>query len=267
MKDIVRQAAVVLSTVVVIVVNGLASALPLNGKNTGEISDQFSVHFVPAGYVFAIWGLVYLGLIVYSIYQALPSQRENPRLRRIGYLYVLSCAANVTWLFLWHYEVFALTVVAMVVLLLLLVAVYLALGTGRSSASTGETWLVRVPFSIYLGWVTVATIANATSLLEYLNWPGWGIAPEVWAVIMLVAGALITLAVSLTRGDMAFVLVIVWAFVGVAIKQTDTPLVAISAAFLAGMVLPTPLLGIPYRGERLAAQPATSEGEDARDRW
>jgi hypothetical protein len=267
MKDIVRQVVVVLSTIIVIVVNGLASALSLNGKNTGEISDQFDVFFVPAGYVFAIWGLIYLGLIGYSIYQVLPSQRENPRLRRIGYLYALSCGANVIWLFLWHYEVFVFSIVAMVALLLLLIAIYLSLGTGRSAASTDETWLARVPFSIYLGWVTVATIANATSLLEYLNWTGWGIAPEVWAVIMLIAGSLITLAVSLSRGDVAFVLVIVWAFVGIAVKQSDTPLVAISAAFLAGLLLLTPLLGVPYRGADLLAQPATSEGEDARDRW
>ena len=195
MKDTVRQVAVVLSTILVIVVNGLASALPLNGKDTGEISDQFNVYFVPAGYVFAIWGLIYLALIAYSIFQALPSQRENPRLRRIGYLYVLSCVANIAWIFLWHYEVFAITIVAMIALLLLLIFTYLALGIGRSSASTGETWLVRIPFSIYLGWITVATIANATSLLDYLGWSGWGIAPEVWALIMLVAGALITLAV------------------------------------------------------------------------
>ncbi|MFC2015332.1 tryptophan-rich sensory protein [Chloroflexota bacterium] len=267
MKDIVRQVVVVLSTIAVIVVNGLASALPLNGLTTGEISDRFEVYFVPAGYVFAIWGLIYLALLGYSIYQALPSQRENPRLRRIGYLYALSCVANITWLFMWHYEVFELTVVTMIALLLLLVAVYLTLGTGRSSVSSGETWLVRVPFSIYLGWVTVATIANVTSLLEYLNWMGWGIAPEVWAVIMLVAAAIIALAVGLTRGDLAFVLVIVWAFLGVAVKQSDTPLVAIPAAFLAGLVLPIPLLGVPHRGERLATQPTSSEGEGARDRW
>jgi hypothetical protein len=202
MKDIVRQIAVLLSTIAVIVINGLANALPLNGQGTGEISDRFDVYFVPAGYVFSIWGLIYLGLIGYSIYQVLPAQRENPRLQRTGWLYVVSCAANIVWLFLWHYEVFELTIVAMGALLLLLIAIYLSLGTGRTPASLAETWLVRVPFSIYLGWITVATVANVTSLLDYLNWGGWGIGPEVWAVIMLVAGAVIASAVSITRATL-----------------------------------------------------------------
>ncbi len=267
MKDIVRQIAVVLSTLAVIVVNALANALPLNGLTTGEISDRFDVYFVPAGYVFAIWGLIYLALVGYSIYQALPAQRENPRLRRTGWLYVLSCAANVAWLFLWHYEVFELTIVAMVVLLLSLIAIYLMLGTGRSRVSRVETWLVRVPFSIYLGWVSVATIANATSLLDYLNWSGWGIDPAWWAVIMLVAATGITILMSLTRGDVAYVLVIVWAFVGIAVEQSDTPLVAITAAFLAGLVLGTLLLGI-RRGAPGAQRRARSMPElGVHDRW
>ena len=169
MRDIFRQIVVVLSTIAVIVVNGLATTLPLGGKTTGEISDQFDVYFVPAGYVFSIWGLIYLALIGYSIFQALPAQRDNPRLRRTGWLYVLSCAANIAWIFLWHYEIFAWTLVAMVALLLALIVIYLRLGTGFSRVPAAETWLVRVPFSIYLGWITVATIANVTSLLDYLG--------------------------------------------------------------------------------------------------
>ena len=118
-KDTVRQFLVVVSVITIIVVNGLANALPLNDLTTGEISDRFQVYFVPAGYVFSIWALIYLGLIAYSIYQALPAQRDNPLLRRTGWLYVLSCVANVAWLFLWHYEYFEWTLVAMVALLLL----------------------------------------------------------------------------------------------------------------------------------------------------
>ena len=115
MRDIGRQVFVVLSTIAVIVVNALASTLPLNNLTMAEISDRFDVFFLPAGYAFSIWGLIYLALIAYSIYQVLPSQRDNPRLRQTGWLYVLSCVANIAWLFLWHYEYFALTIVAMVV--------------------------------------------------------------------------------------------------------------------------------------------------------
>jgi hypothetical protein len=267
MKDVFRQVVVLLSTICLIGVNILANTLPLNGQNTGEISDRFDVYFVPAGYVFSIWFLIYLALIGYSVYQALPSQRDNPRLRRTGYLYVLSCIANVAWLFLWHYEYFALTLVAMVALLLLLIAIYLRLGTGRTSVSSAETWLVRGPFSIYLGWITVATISNATSLLDYWNWNGWGLSAELWAVIILVTGAIIASAMSLTRGDIAYILVIVWAYLGVAIKNGDTPLITILAGFLAGLVLGTLLLGVPLRGERLETQLVGSVEQDARDRW
>ena len=242
-KDTIRQSVNVVALIIVIVVNGLANALPINGQTTGEISDRFDVYFVPAGYVFSIWGLIYLALIAFAVYQALPSQRENPRLRRVGYLFALSCAANVAWLLLWHYERFPLTMVAMAALLLLLIGVYLRLGIGRTEVNTAERWLVRVPFSIYLGWITVATIANATSLLDYLNWGGWGISPEIWTVIMLVAATAITAIVTITRGDVAYGLVIVWAVTGIGVKHTGTPLVAMTAWVMTVIVLLVTILG------------------------
>ena len=228
-NDRLRQVLNVLAVIATIGINGLANALPLNGQTTGEISDRFQVYFVPAGYVFSIWGLIYLALIGFAVYQALPAQRENPRLRRVGYLFALSCVANVAWLFLWHYEVFVLTVVAMVTLLLSLIAIYLRLEIGRTRVSVAETLFVRVPFSIYLGWITVATIANVTSLLDYVNWSGWGISPEIWTIIMLIAATGIASAVALTRGDVAYMLVIVWAFAGIGVKHAGTPVVAIAA--------------------------------------
>jgi hypothetical protein len=228
-KDTLRQWVNLLAVVGTIGLNGLANALPLNGQTTGEISDRFEVFFVPAGYVFSIWGLIYLALAGFAVYQALPAQRENPRLRRIGYLFALSCVANVAWLFLWHYEFFSLTLVAMLALLALLMAIYLRLDIGRAQVPPAEKWLVQVTFSIYLGWITVATIANVTSLLDYLKWGGWGIGPEAWAVIMLAAGVGIASAVSLTRGDVAYMLVIVWAFAGIAVKHAGTPVVAPAA--------------------------------------
>lgn len=236
-KDTLRQSLVLIAAIGTILFNILANALPLNGLNTGEISDRFQIFFVPAGYVFSIWGLIYLGLIAYGIYQALPAQRENPRLRSIGYLFILSCIANVTWLFLWHYEVFAFTLVAMLVLLLSLIAIYLRLDIGRSDVSTGEKWAVHIPFSIYLGWITVATIANTTQLLYYLDWNAWGIAPEIWAVIILAAGVIISVFMSLTRADIAYSLVLVWAYIGIAQKQGDNQLVTTSALIATGLIL------------------------------
>jgi benzodiazapine receptor len=246
-KDTVRQWINLLAVIAVIVLNGLANALPLNGQTTGEISDRFQVYFVPAGYVFSIWGLIYLGLIAFAVYQALPSQRDNPRLRGIGTLFTLSCVANVAWLFLWHYEVFPLTLVAMLSLLLLLIAIYLRLDIGRVQIRAAEKWLVHIPFSIYLGWITVATIANVTSLLDYLNWNGWGISPEAWTVIMLVAGVVIASAVSLTRGDVAYMLVIVWAFAGIAVKHAGTPVVATAAWVATALAALMLVAGLVFR--------------------
>jgi hypothetical protein len=252
-KDTVRQVVNVLAVVAVIVVNWLANALPINGQTQAEISDRFDVFFVPAGYAFSIWGLIFLGLIAFAVYQALPTQRENARLRRVGYLFALSCVANITWLFLWHYEVFVLTLVAMLALLLLLIASYLRLDIGRAQVGGVERWLVDVPFSVYLGWITVATIANVTVVLDYLGWNGWGISPQVWTVIMLFAGLVIATAMSLTRSDVAYSLVLIWAYAGIAVKHGDTPVVAVTAWVTAALIGLMLVIGVLLkRGRRRA---------------
>lgn len=236
-KDIIRQILVFIAALTTIIFNILASTLPLNGLNTGDISDRFKIFFVPAGYVFSIWGLIYVGLIAYAIYQVLPAQRENPRLRSIGYIFVLSCVANIVWLFLWHYEIFEFTLVAMLALLATLIVIYLRLDIGHSQVSTGEKWAVHVPFSIYLGWITVATIANTTQLLYYLGWDGWGISAETWTVIMLAAGVIISALMSFTRADVAYSLVLVWAYIGIALKHADNALVSTTAYVTAALIL------------------------------
>ena len=255
-KDVIRQVLVVLATVAMIAVNYAATAIPINDVTTGEISDRFQVFFVPAGYVFAIWGLIYLGMIAFTVCQALSAQRKNPYLRRIGYLYVLSCAANVVWLLSWHYQVFPLTLVVMLGLLACLIAIYVSLRIGQVRVSAAERWAVHVPFSIYLGWITVATIANATSLLDYLRWDGWGISPEAWAVIMLLAATAIASTVSITRGDVAYALVIVWAFVGIAVKHPGTPSVSITAWVMAAVVALTLFIGVPRMRRRVGGESA-----------
>ena len=181
-KDTLRQFANLLSVVLALTVNILASALPLNGQNTGEISDRFKVFFVPAGYVFAIWGIIYLGWIAFTIYQFMPAHKDSPRLRRLGYLFALSCVANAAWLFCWHYNQFGLSVLVMLSLLGLLIASYLRLDVSRTPVSSSERWCVDIPFGLYLGWITVATVANIADWLYLLQWSGWGLSPQVWAV-------------------------------------------------------------------------------------
>jgi len=247
MKDILRQTAVIITILITLIVNGLANALPLNGLNTGQISDRFQVYFVPAGYVFAIWGLIYLGLIAFAVFQALPAQRQNPRLQAVGWWISLGGLANSAWIFLWHYQQFPMTVVVMLVLLATLIITYLGLGIGRSAVPGAESWAVRLPFSIYLGWITVATVANMTDLLDYWKWDGFGIAPEIWMGIMLFAVLLITALVNFTRRDVAFTLVILWALAGISVKQAAVASVVtptwitfalVALISLAGYVLP-----------------------------
>jgi len=255
-KDLIRQIANVFAALLTIVMNILANALPLNGQNTGDISDRFRVYFVPAGYVFAIWGLIYIGFIAFAVYQVLPSQRQNTRLRRVGSLFILSCAANIAWLFFWHYNLFAMTVVVMLVLLALLIAIYVRLGIGLVRTSLAERWAVDIPFSVYLGWISVATIANITDLLYYLDWNGWGIDPQVWAVIMLAAGVLLTALMLFTRHDVAYALVILWAYFGIFFKQISAGLVAYSALLAMGVVLVLLLLAVIRAGRRPQTQAA-----------
>jgi hypothetical protein len=228
-KDTMRQIVNLLSVVLAITVNIIASTLPLNGQNTGEISDRFQVFFVPAGYVFAIWGIIYIGWIALAIYQMLPAQKANPRLRRLGYLFAWSGVANAAWLFCWHYNQFGLSVLVMLVLLGLLIAGYLRLDVNRTRVTTGERWCVDIPFSVYLGWITVATVANITDLLYFIGWNGLGISAQVWAVIMLAAASLIGLGMAVIRRDAAYLLVLVWSFAGIGIKQAAAPLVATTA--------------------------------------
>lgn len=228
-KDSNRQLANELSVVLAIVVNILANTLPFNGQSTGEISDRFQVYFVPAGYVFAIWGVIYIGWIAFTIHQYLPAQKESPRLRKLGYTFAISGVFNAAWLFCWHYNLFGFSVLIMLILLGLLIASYLNLNVGRTPVGSTEKWSVDIPFSVYLGWITVATIANITDYLYLINWNGFGITPQVWAVIMLVVASLIALAITISRRDSGFVFVLAWAFIGIAVRQASTPLVAGSA--------------------------------------
>jgi len=228
-KDSLHQFSNLISVILALTVNVLASTLPLNGQNTGEISDRFQVFFVPAGYVFTIWFLIFVGWIAFAIFQFLPAQKDNPRLRNLGYWFALSGVFNAAWLFCWHFYLFGLSVLVMLALLGTLIMSYVKLDVGRSVVSHAEKWTVDVSISVYLGWISVATVANITSWLYSINWNGFGITPQVWAVIMLVVASLIGIMMALSRKDSGYLFVFVWAFAGIAVKQAVEPLVAITA--------------------------------------
>jgi benzodiazapine receptor len=237
MKTTLRQITNLITVIFALAVNILATTLPLNGQNTGAISDRFHVYFVPAGYVFAIWGIIYIGWIAFIVYQFRPAQKENPRLQRLGYLFALSNIANGAWLFCWHYNQFGLSVIVMLTLLGLLIASYLRLNVNGESVSNAERWSVDIPFSVYLGWITVATVANVTDWLYLVNWNGFGIAATTWAIIMLAVASLLGLAMAITRRDAGYLSVLIWAFIGIAVKQISAPNVVLSAWTAAGLML------------------------------
>ena len=246
-RDTIRQYANFFSVILALSVNVLASALPLNGQNTGEISDRFDVYFVPAGYVFAIWGVIYIGWIAFTIFQFQQSQKESLRLRRLGNLFALSNLANAAWLFCWHYNRFGPSVVVMLVLLGLLIASYLRLNVNRTSVTRLEFWSVDVLFSMYLGWITVATVANIADWLYLVEWNALGISAGAWAIIMLTVASLLGLAMALHRRDASYLFVLVWAFIGIAVKHVSAPLVVLSSWIAAALMLSLAIFSLYLR--------------------
>lgn len=235
---LIRQGLIILAVITTITINILANALPFNGQGTGEISDRYPTFFVPAGYVFAIWGIIYIGLITYAIFQALPSERTNPRMINIAIPFLVGSLANIVWIFLWHWNQLNWTLVAMITLLVTLIIIYVQLRPAGVAVSSQEKWLVRLPFSIYLGWISVATIANVSNVLYDLDWGGLGISGETWAVIMLLVATVVTVLLLFQRSDIAFAAVIVWSFIGIYAKQTArSELVGYTAALLAALAV------------------------------
>jgi len=165
----------IIAYVMTVIVNSMSEILPLNGITTAEISDSYPTLIAPAGYVFSIWGVIYVLLGAFVIYQTLPSQKGKAFLNQIGYLFILGSTANITWIFLWHFLQIELSLVAMFILLGTLIATYLKLGIGKSDVPFKEKFLVHLPFSTYLGWITVAPIANVAATLVKNNWERLGL--------------------------------------------------------------------------------------------
>lgn len=238
----------VLSLAGVFVVNYLAVNLPLNGVTTKQISDSFNIYFVPAGYVFLIWGVIYIQQLVYLVYRVLPEQRENKLLGEIDGWFILSNIANMLWLVSFHYLHFILSLLFMIVLLASLIIIFRKLNVGRVRTKQSWRWIVEAAFGVYMGWVSVATIANVTQVLDYLQWDAFGIAPETWFIVVTLLIVGISAYASFTRRVFEFNLVLIWALVGIALKFPQVPLVNYSAwggailiAFIGMVALTVPI--------------------------
>ena len=206
-------AAMWVAFIAMIAVNYLSNSLPINGQTAAEISDRVDVLFKPAGYVFSIWILIYVLLAIWLIlqYRKVKNGQFN---YKVGILFIVSCMLNIAWLLCWHYEQFALSVVVMFLLLITLIIIYLQYRPEQSSLSE------RLPFSFYLAWITVATIANVSYVLEYYE-VDLGISEVIGSLILVAVAVIIGyIAVDYSK-DIYFVLVIVWALIGIAVKTTD----------------------------------------------
>ncbi|WP_340819555.1 tryptophan-rich sensory protein [Methanolobus sp. WCC4] len=207
-----------------ITVNALANILPINGITTGQVSDSYPNLFAPAGLTFAIWGIIYFLLGGYTLYQLgiLQGNANDVKpdlLNNIGIIFSISSIANAAWIFSWHYELIPLSMIMMVVILVCLILIDQVIN--NEQLSKRDYLFIRLPFSVYFGWITVATIANATVLLVSSGWKGYGLAEETWAVMIIVVGFIIGTTTMLKNRDVAYGLVIVWAYAGILLKHVS----------------------------------------------
>ena len=217
-RSVLERAGVIAALVLVLTVNWAANALPLGGVRTGEVSALYSSYFTPASITFAIWSVIYAGLLVYAVYQALPERRDEARLTPIGRLFIANCVLNSSWLFAWHYQLLGLSLVLMLCVLATLVLTYRHLGS-RLDVSL----LVRIPFTLYLAWICVATLANASAVQTSLQWNDVLLSHVHWTLAKIALAAAVGTTVCLLRRDPLFVLVLAWAAYGIAIKQVAVP--------------------------------------------
>ncbi|KAB8137533.1 tryptophan-rich sensory protein [Gracilibacillus oryzae] len=198
----------------VVTVNALANILPINGMTTGEISNQLNVPFIPAGYVFSIWGFIYFLLAIWVLAQLPKSRREAPVYKACSGFFWLSCILNIAWILTWHYQLFFISNLVMIGLLLTLITLYV------NGKKANAIWLEILPFSVYLGWISVATIANISYYLVYVELIAEESVSIIWTIVMILIGSLIALLFLFREKDTFYVLVFVWAYIGIYVKNS-----------------------------------------------
>ncbi len=246
------QAGNLLIAFLTVIINILANALPLNGKYTGDLADNIPNLFTPSGLTFTIWGVIYVLLIVFALYQARglfsTKEREMPFLHKISFWFILAGVGNIVWIFLWHYEQVVLSILPMLLLFVSLLAMYLRLDIGKTKVPFKEKLAVHTMVSVYLGWITVATIANVTAVLVTLGWDTMVLDTQiVLTLVVLIVATIIGLLVLIQRKDIGYTIVIIWALLGIATRHLQSdPLFGlrteIAYTALAGAIVLTVLL-------------------------
>ncbi len=208
----------------VIAMNVLSNALPINNQSMPEISAKYPSLFTPAGFTFSIWGVIYLALLLFVVYQALPAQRNNQAIASISRLFQINCIANSVWILAWHFDLLAVSVAVMLVILTTLALIYRKL--------LGANLLLRLPFSLYTAWISLATIANISALQIGSGWDDVGLSAVHWTLLKLALAGALGASVAIKYRDAAFVLVVAWAAYGISVMQSATPAVAGAALTL-----------------------------------
>lgn len=250
-KNAVLNVFAAISFLVMVVVNALANILPINGIGTGAVSDSYPNLFAPAGLTFAIWGVIYLLLAAYALFLLGPLRSRKQAaneglLRKTAIVFTVTSWTNTVWIFAWHYKIIPLSMVLTAFLLICLIDQMVIINA--QDLSSREKALVRLPFSVYFGWTTVAAIANAVTLLVSLGWNGFGLSETFWTILILAVGALIGAATILRLRDIAYGLVFIWAYAGILIKHVSASgfaghypgiiiAVAVCLAFFAAVIL------------------------------
>jgi len=231
-RKITDWAGQIVAFMLVILVNAMANSVPIGGQTTGEVSAKYPTLFTPAAFTFSIWGAIYLALLGYVVYQAIPARRTDPTLHAISWLFVVSCLSNVAWLLAWHYDLLWLSVLLMAVLLTTLIRIYSIINSTTQSISIPRRIFLHVPFSLYTAWIVVALIANISAVQFEMGWQNLAASEENWTLFKLAVAGTVGATMILLRADLVFVLVITWAAFGIAVKQAATPSVAGAATML-----------------------------------
>ncbi len=243
----------VVGFIAVLIVNYLANALPIGGMDTWALSDLYPNLFVPAGLTFSIWGLIYLMLGVFVVYQIVDVYKKQSKgiVQKIGIWFLLSCLANISWIFAWQYQQVALSLGIMLLFLVVLIVLSYKVSIGHKLGKRWEKICVQVPFSLYLGWLSVATIANVTTLLVHIGWGMRGVSDVIWTTVVIVVAALLALMALYKNADIIYSLVVIWAFLWIIIKRLAVdPVYASSIIWVLGICIAVISLWIGLRFEK-----------------
>ncbi len=224
-QDRMRAVLVIVATFATIAFNGLAAAGYVNGVTPEVISDKYPTVLTPAGYAFSIWSLIYLGLIIFSVYQLLSANLT--RFRSIRSLYIVSCVLNCAWIFFWHREQIAVCLVIILMLLAVLLMIRYKL---QGELPFKEIWLVLAPFGIYAGWVTAATLVNFDILLASMGVTMSGSAANVLGVALIIGAAAAAVLARIKLYDFFYPLAVAWAITAIAVKQSGNTAIVVAAA-------------------------------------